>query len=106
RLSRYCRPSRSERMSQPLCSPSKTTPSYFEACRAIAVSISQGAKVVKACWPDSSARIIPLRRGSMDMRSFLANERRSDLLAGMAALYQQRIETRIDTARVALEDLI
>ena len=93
-------------MSQPLCSPSKTTPSYFEACKANAVSMSQGAKVRKACWPDSSARTIPLRRGSMDVRSFLADERRSDLLAWMAALYQQRVETRIDTARVALEDFI
>src|SRR5580704_16932297 len=63
RLSMYCRPSRSARGSQKLCSISNTTPSYFETLSANAASISAGENVVKAGSPASSARITPLRCG-------------------------------------------
>src|SRR5215216_873606 len=38
-------------------------PSYLAVVRAMADSTSAGVKAVNACWPCSSARIMPLSRG-------------------------------------------
>ena len=69
RFSMYCSESRSARPSQGLCSISNTTPSNFDALIAIAESVSAGEKAVKAGWPASSARMMPLSRGSSAMQS-------------------------------------
>src|ERR1700722_9012118 len=63
RLSMYCRQSRNSLPSHGLCSISNTQPSNLDVLIATALLISAGAKQVSACWPASSARMTPLRRG-------------------------------------------
>src|SRR5262245_24200276 len=93
--------SRSARASQGLCSISNTTPSYFETLMASAESTSAGAKAVKVACPCSSARMMPLRRGSslMDLLAPFARSGR-----GLALLLEYCIEPTEHAARVALED--
>ena len=67
RLSMYCRQSRSARPSHGLCSISNTQPSNFDVLIASAESISAGVNAVNACWPCSSARMTPFRRGMSAM---------------------------------------
>src|SRR5581483_459822 len=104
RFSMYCSVSRSDSASQGRCSPSRMTPSYFEACSSIAMSMLHGANSEKAHCPLSRARMRPLRRGNEDKSISLSES--SDFSAGLAALGEKLVQARIDAARITFEDLV